>query len=64
LPALTPPLAIIVGIAEHAEPRLALQTPVRDAAALAALLREQHGYKVVRHHDALLYTSPKRSPGL
>ena len=46
LPALSQPLAIIIGIAKHAEPRLALQTPVRDAEALRALLSEQHGYEV------------------
>jgi WD40 repeat protein len=46
-----PPLAVIIGIAEHELPRLRLQTPVRDAEALAALLAARHGYEVVLRRD-------------
>src|SRR5689334_3798587 len=44
-------LAIIIGIAEYACPRLRLQTPVRDAEELARILTERHGYDVVLRRD-------------
>lgn len=44
-------LAVIVGIAEYATPRLRLRTPVRDAEALATLLAEHHGYDVRLYRD-------------
>lgn len=40
------PLAVIIGIADYAQPRLRLTTPTRDADALAAQLAEHHGYEV------------------
>lgn len=41
-----PPLAVVIGIARHAQSRLTLQTPVNDARTLATVLSRWHGYEV------------------
>ncbi|HEX4423276.1 MAG TPA: caspase family protein, partial [Kofleriaceae bacterium] len=48
------PLAVIIGIADYALPRLRLATPVRDAEALAAMLADHHGYEIrlIRDREA------------
>lgn len=44
-------LAVIVGIANYASPRLHLRTPVKDAQSLNDVLSKQHGYKVILRTD-------------
>src|SRR5688500_2952814 len=44
-------LAVIIGIAEYASPRLRLRTPAHDAEALARLLADKHGYEIRLRRD-------------
>lgn len=45
-------LAVVIGVAEHQEPRWRLRTPVCDAEALSTVLERDHGYEVWLRRDS------------